>query len=308
MGLKAFYRRHLQKGFFLVSRAPDLLNLAFSDFSVQYFAAAFSSEDHVVLRGRVPNLSEGVRYFSMVAYDTMGQPIFYVCDEDLMPNYSLILSDMNHRGPYALVVRFYMNNEIQDLRTDLLPRVMCNGIELDMIGTAAMIQHTNRVRGILGFLLRNRSFCYPPPGLETRSFFIPSRRHHAALFPNPDAEYMVSFPLGSRVLCITGLGPTNMRFAGFMACNLGTTATDSCIELSFSPYEVWVAFCRKEAYKRGYTDSSPLLLWKNDNQYPFILYRTVAAGRDFSCDMESLAADACALREGAYYPRIRAMD
>jgi len=279
------YREYRGAGWSLVSHSPRLLNVALPDFSVQYYIASFGSGDDVVLTGSIPS-AEDVLYYSIVVYDTHGLPVTAINDTRLDAQFSYRIQKPS-TAYYAVVVRMYLRTAVaKKLQTGYLPTILLNGAPLPTTKISVLRENTVKLQDVIGGFLSKRSL----PSMaevKTSDFYIPAYKNLATLFPNPDALYLVSFPTdGHRVFKITGVLPAtigradDLRFMGFMACNLRSTATDSCISFSemAQEYVVWVACSKKEAVASGYNGTDPLLLWKSDNTHPFIVMRQVCVG------------------------------
>lgn len=321
------YHRYINKGWTIVCKSPDLLNIAFPDRSVQYYISSFIRESRVELRGNLPPPSK-VNFFSITLYDTLGLPVSSLIDSNIRSRFGrdeyrlkigedLLTSD---DSTYCIIVRFYVNDPLdQELHFEWLPDIIvdqndCRD-ELDKVPYPVLLQRTERVnQEILRFLSR-RALTF----LSEHFFFVPSMKQMVSLFINNDARYMIAYPKRHKVIRIDGILPPNissrhvLRFVGFMACNMRTTQTDDSSHSLSNRYVVWVAYSVKSACIFGYDPTHPshhLLLWQKSNTTPIIVYREVRTDRrgifSISNETERISATECRRLMGKYYPVITA--
>ena len=275
------FESHQGEGICMFSKAPRYFNIALPDFSVQYFVAAFKATDEVILTGTVPQ--DHVLYYSIVVYDTYGLPHSSINDTQLSKNFSYKLKPPPGTFYYSVLVRMYLDPAgAQKIQNSLVPVITVNGEKIKSLSVTKMKKNTDDLQEkFLGFL--SKRSLPPLPKSKDHQFFMPAYKYLSQLFPNPDSVYLTSFPFESRVFMITGTLPDKigragpLRFFGFMASNLQTTSTDSCVSFSDLPkhYTFWLAYSRKEAVKAGYKGDVPLLLYKKDNTAPFLVLRLV---------------------------------
>jgi hypothetical protein len=287
------YKHYSKQGWALVCKIP-LLNIAFPDTSVQYFVCSFPRDDRVRLVGKLPPRSL-VAYSALTVYDTQGVPVASLYDDEIKVNkdgkYDLRMGCDLKIPPsssyYCIIMRLYMADPHSPLRADLTPSllVMDSGSPcqqtLAEVSVKDMAKNSETVEEkVVGFLSRRTL----PQFSGKQSFYAPASSEMASFFVNKNAVYMLAVPDSrSGVLCVTGeryakIGRDHdIRFVGFMACNLESTATDSSIGWMALPinYRVWVAKSENDARRAGYKGNDPLLLWKRTNKFPVLVYREV---------------------------------
>ena len=282
---RAFFSRmygdYVGDGICMMAKAPRYFNIALPDFSVQYFVASFKSTEDVVLTGTVPQ--DHVLYYSIVVYDTYGMPHPAINDTQLDKNFTYKLKAPPGTFYYCVIVRMYLDPiGAKKIQSSLVPEMTINGKEVKKLSQVQIKKNTDDLEAEFYGFLSKRSLP-PGPKLKDHQFFMPPFVRLAQLFPNPDSVYLASFPFQSRVFRITGTLPdnigrsSNLRFFGFMACNLQTTGTDSAITFYdlAKKYTFWLAYSKKEAVKAGYKGDVPLLLFHDDNTAPFLVCRLV---------------------------------
>jgi hypothetical protein len=314
------YREYSQKGWAVVCKIP-LLNIAFPDDSVQYFLCSFAREDKVRLLGTLPpeNL---VAYCSFTVYDTMGVPTDSLFDDQITTTqegrYEITLgSDLKipSSSYYCIIMRMYMLSFPSPLELEYTPSLIMDTDCQQILGHVSMKDLVHNSQTIeekaVGFLSRRQL----PSLTEKQPFYAPPSSEMASFFVNANATYLLATPdPEEKVLCVTGRRPTaigrheNIRFVGFMACNLQTTATDASVSWKNLPvhYRVWVAFSEASARSAGYHGKDPLLLWKKNNAFPVLVYREVRVdGKGVKSQSEvKMDASACKKIMGPYYPTV----
>lgn len=266
------YRQFLNEGWSLISSPPELLNVALPEFSVKYLAASFRTGEHVTLSGRAPQAS----FVSITAYNTMGLPVSYTyltpCENfHITMGKDLPLPDTP--GLYCVIYRIY-----QPLRGVDFPDIFVNNIHI-VPRSLLHIETTSFALTIPIQILFAQLIDLQIP--SPSPFFKPSAQATEGLFPNPYATYLIGAPSSTRVVSVEGVfynRKPSLRFIGFMASNLSTTATDSSInwdQFPTSSYKFYVAYRKKDAEACGWKPGIPLLLWKSTNRNPVLVYREV---------------------------------
>ena len=68
----SLYKKYEPYYFPLMSKAPEFLNYAYPDFSVQYFISTFTKKENITLTGLIPNSK--INFFCITLYDKDGLP------------------------------------------------------------------------------------------------------------------------------------------------------------------------------------------------------------------------------------------
>lgn len=321
------YKKYSRTGWALVCRTP-LLNLAFPDDSVQYFLCSFARGDRVRLVGSVPP-RHLVAYSAFTVYDTKGVPIASLYDNEWPTRggrYEIVVGRHmkvpSSSSYYCIIMRLYMAQSQSPLRLDLTPSLIVRRANdeceetLPELSVENIVENSEAVgQQVLSFLSKRAI-----PAFSTKqAFYAPKSSEMASFFVNQNAVYMIAAPGPDRVLCVTGerysrVGRDHdIRFMGFMACNLKTTATDASVGWALLPrhYRLWVAYSEKEARDAGYPggSSEPLLLWKRSNAFPILVYREVRVdhrGLIAVTQQEDrrIEAPECQRIMGRFYPRV----
>ena len=275
--IKRFFTRLYQtfqnQGWSVIAKAPTYLNVALPDFSVQYIIASFQRKDEVYIRGIIPKAS----YVSLVVYDTFGLPQSYLyLDRTKSVSFTMKMGidlPFPSTNEYAIILRIY---QLQEPFT--YPSIFVNQKKIKPLLKSTLYENSLKISSeIIDILSRTLHLKIS----MSQKFFKPVHSQTRGLFINPDAVYLVSSPNESRVMCVSGhLPPRNssLCFVGFMACNLTTTETDDSIgwdDLD-STYRIYVSHSIEKAIEKGYDpNQDKLLLWKDSNPSPILVYREV---------------------------------
>lgn len=320
------YKHYSKQGWALVCKIP-LLNIAFPDTSVQYFVCSFPREDKVRLVGSLPP-RHLVAYSALTVYDTQGVPVASLYDNEIKTNkdgkYQLRMGCDLKIPPsssyYCIILRLYMTDPHSPLRADLTPSLVVDSDfqcqqTLPEVRVQDMAKNSETVEEkVVGFLSRRTL----PQFSGLQPFYTPPSSEMASFFVNKNAVYMVAVPDSpSGVLCVTGERYTkigrghDIRFVGFMACNLQSTATDSSIGWMDLPvhYRLWVAKSENEARAAGYKGNDTLLLWKRTNKFPVLIYREVRVDQKGLLSVTQredrrIEPAECKKIMGRFYPRV----
>jgi len=267
------YQTYQNQGWAVIAKAPTYLNVALPDFSVQYLIASFRRNDDVFIKGTIPKAA----YVSLVVYDTSGKPQSYrSLDRTRSLSFSMKMGTDLPYPPtkdYAIIFRIY---QLQEPFT--YPSIFINGSKIKPLYKSTIyansLQISSQIVSILSKTLQLHISSSQP-------FFKPIHSQTRGLFINPDAVYLVASPSVSRVLRITGELPartSSLCFVGFMSCNLTTTETDDSIGWDHLPstYRIYVSDSFEKAVTKGYDpNKDQLLLWKQTNSLPIVVYREV---------------------------------
>jgi len=315
--LRQLYAKYMDQGWAIVMSAPTLLNFTMPDFTVQYFVLTYSSQESIRLEGSVPH--SGILFYSISVYNSSGIPVAHKIDNELPKHYTYELPKAPVNQYYSAVLRLYVSSVTRKpLLVSILPKVFVNDKRVKQISKSQIIANTKEVSRLLSFALFFR-FADIPDTANTREkqFFLPAAAKLGGLFGNPDATYLICLPRQTRTMVITGknVKPCGrnhpLRYFGFMTCNERTTATEDSISFEALPkhkYRIWVSFSKKEAQKNGYDGEEPIILFKEDNNYPLLVYRYVRVGSDklrAKKTKNPISAKECKLLLGNEYPDIQ---
>lgn len=318
------YQKYRHRGWCIVSKMPELLNVAFPDASVQYFVSSFSFHDGVRLVGTLPS-GQDVLYTSITTYDTLGNPVGSLFDDQIVcdkKNQYVILIGRDIKKPntwsYSIVLRVYTRHPSKSLNVQMLPSLYIldkgSWCRLSQPNILSIMQETQSIQRIL---LKSLSTKHTHRSVG-HSFFLPPRSKIQHFFVNTNAVYLVVFPRRNRVLQIDGVLPENIgrdfsrRYISFMACNLDTTQTDESIGFTLLDrfYRIWVAYSRQDAEKFGYSPGDHLLLWRAETLAPVLVYREVRTDNNglsrLALEENGASSQRCARVMGQYYPKVRA--
>lgn len=283
--LTFLYMKYYYQLWPIVSRSPAMLNVAFPDYSVQYFVMSFPKNATVSLVGTIP---ESIRFWSITLYDTTGTS-FQSWNDTLYPtnDYNLQFTTTQI---CAMIIRYYTNttNSLTLTTTTFLPStlptILVEGRKLRTVTADQVIKNSNQLEGLLYKTCTRQAKKYNFSGMNRHQFFLGNPKAMQMMFPNSNAMYLITFPTSTQVIKIQGTLPPaigrkeNIRFVGFMACNLYTTRTDDSIsdmDLS-SSYTLYVAYTKEAAVQHGYKKGDKLLLWDaSTNIHPVVIYRQV---------------------------------
>lgn len=303
------YYRYAHKGWSVISKAPKYLNLALPDYSVIYILASFFTYDRVFITGKLPIAS----YVSLVVYDTLGLPYSYIhltpenCDKNL--NFNISIND-TLRIPKSLLFCIILRVYEPDNKNFAFPTIFVNHFKIQNILIKKIYDNTVQIQNDIKMIITKKLDLSIVPNAK---FFNPILTKKIGLFINPDAIYLVGSPsVKNKVILIKGKLPTynsypKISYIGFMACNLTTTETDSCVGWKELPneYKIYVAFSKRDAKRFGYNSQNHhLLLWSLKNEKPIIVYRQVQVQHTNIFYMDSSDWKDAKNIMGHYYPKI----
>jgi len=281
--LHTIYKQHFFKLWPISSMAPHLLNVAFPDFSVKYFIMSFPSNQSINIKGNIPNY---LNYWAITFYDKSGSIIKHWNDTDF-PDFKYSIT-INHYTSFCIIVRYYFKsintiNSFNLLPNDL-PLITHNKYIYSLTNSNNIIKNSNSLQKLFYKLYSNIHINYNFNDVYIHQFFLPNPTAVQCLFPNFDGIYLIALPSFNNVIKIQGIiphsigFPHNIRFIGFMASNLKTTATDSSIsflQLNFS-YKLYVSYSVHDAIKYGYNPlTDHIILWNTSNLFPVLIYRQI---------------------------------
>jgi hypothetical protein len=264
--IRNLYVRDASLYFPVVSNAPQCLNFAYPDFSVQYFVTTFHP-GKITLRGEIP--MSKLHFFSIAIYGTDGLPIYSKSDADLGTNQPYA-ETITLKTVAALIVRFYRKDPSEHFDS-YLPEI---SIPKKKVTMAMRISASKTLGKLLlpKIVKQNRQMAKLLPSQP--QFFKPDDRMLKSLFPNPFAHYLIAKPSSQHgYIDITTpvFRNDDYRFVGFMASNYSTTETDDSISLPVGKkqYRIWFGIGPAEKHMKYY------LRWKSSNQFPILVYREV---------------------------------
>jgi uncharacterized membrane protein len=100
--MMVLYRRYYYQLWPIVSESPQLLNVAFPDFSVRYYVMSFPKGATITLKGTIPS---SLRFWSVTLYDTTGTSI-ESWNDTLYPNSTYNIG-FTTTQMCAMIVRYY---------------------------------------------------------------------------------------------------------------------------------------------------------------------------------------------------------
>tara|TARA_B100001248_G_scaffold261818_1_gene254444 strand:+ start:62 stop:1078 length:1017 start_codon:yes stop_codon:yes gene_type:complete len=278
----SLYKKYEAYYFPLMSKAPEFLNYAYPDFSVQYFISTFSKKETLFINGLIP--LDKVNFFCITLYNKDGLPYFSKNDYQIV-NFNIIDTDLDCieysetidiLESSSLIIRFYTKNKFKNHDFyEYLPSLSTSKI-FD-------VKNIKKNSIKLGTLLQDRisrqNNFIDSEVLQNNYFYKPNKSKLKNLFPNKDAEYLIAFPKTKIVLIkikTEFFCQEDFRFIGFMASNYQTTATDSSISLEESnhEYRIWICYSN-DVCKLNIKQNDIILNWNNNNQYPILVYREV---------------------------------
>jgi hypothetical protein len=295
------YYKFLHKGWAVLSKAPKYLNVALPDFSVQYVLASFLKSDNVIIFGKIPKAS----YVSLTLYNTYGLPSSSIQLTNQKEFRITIGKELKKPSSLLYVIIFRVYQPIENFD---YPNIELNGSVIKNIPKSQIKKNSLNISNeIVQVLSRKLNLSID----KNKKFFLPYKAQMMGLFINPDAVYLIGTPSSNNVIKITGNLPShknkNIRFIGFMACNLTTTSTDSSIGWTELPkkYTIYVAFDEKDAIMYGYNpNTDKLLLWNKNNILPVIVYREVQHKHTGLFNLKSNKWEDAKRIMKSYYPEI----
>lgn len=312
----------------LLSKSPCILNVAFPDFSIEYFMCSFSGSQTIHFEGEIPN---ELRYWSLTVYDSTGLPYEYWNDTHF-PNNKISLTLSNYPFMYyVVVIRYYfpgVSPQSSSLLPSSLPMVQVTNslgevIPIRKVSDESRVKNSQDIEKKM-YAICSRQFAnYNFDNVNKYQFFLPNPSGMSLLFPNANAMYLMVFPKTNDdkvVIHVEGHLPKEigrsypLRFTSFMASNLKTTRTDDSVSDSFlSPhYHLFVAYQSQNAQTAGWEKQNPshrLLLWSSTNENPVLIYRQVRTDENgiFSLKSSTQNVDGSVVEKvmgSLYYPRV----
>ena len=281
-----FYNYYKNNLWTIYSDAPTAGNIAFPDFSVNYYVS-FLTQKNIQISGYIPS---NVNFFSITIYDTDADTIYYFDDNKVdkyVKNqfYSLVIRDLPRA--YCIIVRYYLKQKdtiISESEFYGLPRIMNidNSTYYSQSSLKERKQNTDSLVSYYTYFVSKRNFLLQSNYNEFKLPINPIQMY----FPNKKALYStLRVKSIDDVIIIRGQLPiinrtTNIRFIGFMLCNYLTTETDNSIsnDLLNTNFVLYITSTLKNATRYNYdakNENHSLLLWNKNNIYPIVICREV---------------------------------
>lgn len=276
---------------------PSYMNVAMPDESGIYWLTSVPPNSTWRFRGTWPrNASSRIKYCSLQFNDEDGWP---TGDSDAMQASGADTFDITvHTGPGSVVaiMRYYTTDDADKMATrEFLPMVwnMTNPTLTTVVKRAPLSEATSNARTCEPFVQQHLAMrAYRV--LHAGTFYKPGRTKVNGMLPNRDAEYLMMVPpVRARILRIelksTPYGVAvdpYVRYAGFMAANLDTTATDDSMSIRPNGTGMVLWACAPgvragELSSLGAGGRDSVLRWRNETpaMHRVVVYRVV----DQSC-------------------------
>lgn len=268
--IQKMYKKFSSFYFPIFSHAPKYMNLAYPDFSIQYFILSLKKDETIMIEGKIPK--DKIVFWSITLYDNQALPYWSRNDTDVpFVDYKY---NITVDKPSALIVRFYVKDEyVQEDFFNYLPSLSPSR---PFVSKTKRIQNSQELFTDMKQQISRRFQSINPDILKQHYFFYPGVDRRESLFTNPNAFYLAAFPSSNDCILNVKINTKllkNIRFAGFMTCNRQTTETYHSIALSFNKkYEIIMCHSKNvkkipEKYKKN-----PILTWK---EVPILIYRLV---------------------------------
>lgn len=285
--IQSLYRKYEPFYFPIMAKAPNYLNYAYPDFSVQYYVTTFAGNQTVTIKGTIPKYK--INFFSFTLYEKNGLPYYSKNDDNIHvtkenDEYIHYEETFTTTEYSALVIRFYTKDQYKDeIFYSYLPSLSQQKIyDFDTIS-----KNSTSLSQTLQKKISSQDNHITSESLQNHFFFKPDRKKLNNLFANANAEYLIAFPKTSLLsirIKTENFSKKDFRFIGFMTSNCKTTATDNSVSLEKgnTEYRIWVCYY-KNVMKLKDTDYNPLtdlvLCWKDNNTNPILVYREVRIQR-----------------------------
>lgn len=288
----------------------SILNVAYPDKSICYYAISFSTKENVTLHVDIPT----ERYFwSLTIYEENGKVFSQISDADIdqtnITQTQQITMGKDLKIPpgsnYCLIQRIYKVSPVTKVDDLTYPTIeMSNDRqEKPIINNNDRKSNSNALQAIfyklftLKFKKLNISNFFK---VDVTKFFLPAEDELSLVFPNPYAKYLMVFPSNNNddtEIKIQGKLPPNVglendhcRFISFMASNFYTTATDDSI--SFSDFTTtnneYKLIVKKKPKTNNNTnnnannntnDDTNVIYWNESNPKPVLVFRVVSVAK-----------------------------
>ncbi len=271
--LKKLYNDNIKNYFSVYSSAPDSLNFAYPDFSVEYFILSLEANKEIILSGIIPR--NKIKYFSISLYDIEGKIFFSKNDEEINTDYEIKIKS---EKLCCLIIRFYKKDKfIKENFMKYLPNIFP---ERKILNNSDIIKKNIEIEKVLIKNISKQNLSIKKSSMFDK-FFLPKLDNYVSLFINLDAKYLAAFASSdiAKVTLKTNKFNKNMRFIGFMASNYLTTETDDSISINEENSKIIIWFCykkdKKNLFKYGMTKSDKIICWNNKNNNPILIFRQV---------------------------------
>lgn len=250
----------------LCCNAPYIGNFAFPDYYSVYITTFFPPRQKISYASFKQSIQDNYIILSITFYDNSGKIIEYYDDNINSTEYT------THNYCCA-IIRIYSNeptNTVQYL-------IHNNKINVDVVK-----QNTNNFTDFYVRLMRLKKINVD----KTICGFRLSKINLSLYFTNYRARYLVcSVDNIKDIVIIKATKPEcgihkQLRYFGFMVCNITTTETDDCINYDDleNNYTIFVTKSCLHAKNNGYNEhdtSHKIMYWKQTNDNPIIVYREI---------------------------------
>tara|TARA_X000000950_G_C13920040_1_gene662937 strand:- start:1923 stop:3116 length:1194 start_codon:yes stop_codon:yes gene_type:complete len=202
---------------------------------------------------------------------------------------------------YCVILRVYKKDIMFNLFPDYIPNIIIDDgeVKIEDVMYEKRIKNSNTLENIFTKLFTKKFERINVTNffkVDVNKFFLPAESEMSLVFPNPFAKYLMVFPKeNSNVIKVKGIlqdnigmDNNNCRYVSFMASSFYTTSTDNSIsfrEIKINKegeYILYTAFSERDAEEKGYDstkDNHNILLWKESNRKPVLVYRLVSTAK-----------------------------
>ena len=174
--LKKLYKDNLKNYFSVYSNAPDNLNFAYPDFSVQYFILSLEANKEIILSGKIPR--NKIKYFSISLYDVKGKIFYSKNDEEINTNYKIKIKP---KKLCCLIIRFYKkDNYIKENFLKYLPNIFP---KREILDNSDIIKKNIEIEEVLIKNISKQNSSIKKSSMFDK-FFLPKLDNYVSLFIN----------------------------------------------------------------------------------------------------------------------------
>lgn len=302
--IQNLYRENRYLYFPIFSHAPKYLNLAYPDFSIQYFILSLGNHESILLDGYIPR--DKIVFWSICVYDDNALPMWSRTDADYCTNRYII--PINSTQPCGVILRFYVKEKYQS--EDFYQYLPTITPSYERPRRATRISKTNALFEQMKAKVSSHFKNIDQEVLAQHKFFLPGLARRQALFTNPNAFYLAMFPETEKSIFTIELDTRqmeDMRFIGFMSCNRQTTETLQSVPLQQKKKYI-LHVCSKSNVKKVKEEYHPQYLLVYGEE-PIIIYRLVIAQRHhgflkWNEKKDDTSATTMEKKMKTYYPKV----
>jgi hypothetical protein len=274
--IRRIYNRDKSYYFPIFSHAPKYLNLAYPDFTIQYFFLSLKAGEELELEGVIPR--DKIVFWSVCLYDRKALPFWSKNDSNYETNNYKI--PIRAKEPTALIIRFYVKEKYKNEDFyKYLPKVTP---ERQTVSKTKRIQITGNLFRQMKVKLMKRYRTIDPVLLQQTQFFLPGSNRRGNLFANPNAFYLAFFPKVNKIFRVKldVKEFQNVRFAGFMSCDFQTTETkfSYTIDLKGKQKRFDIILCPKKKIEKVKNNFKRKIIIPFGT-HPIIIYRLVVVSK-----------------------------